>query len=176
MLTGVHNRRYFEHRCLIEIAQARRYRHELACLFLDLDHFKRINDRHGHPAGDEVLRSIGHLIQSQLRLGDTIARFGGEEFVVLLPQAPAQAAREIAERIRASIAARALLLPSGEFIPATVSVGLAMLAADSAAEDPQAQALRLVDAADQALYRAKSSGRNRVECGPAAVAAVVVNK
>jgi len=175
MLTGVHNRRYFEHRCLIEIAQARRYRHELACLFLDLDHFKLINDRHGHPAGDEVLRSIGHLIQSQLRLGDTIARFGGEEFVVLLPQAPAQAAREIAERIRASIAARALLLPSGEFIPATVSVGLAMLAADSAAEDPQAQALRLVDAADQALYRAKSGGRNRVECGPVA-AAVVVNK
>ncbi|WP_165794505.1 GGDEF domain-containing protein [Kinneretia aquatilis] len=166
MLTGVHNRRYFEHRCLIEIAQARRYRHDLACLFLDLDHFKAINDRHGHPAGDEVLRSIGHLIQSQLRLGDTIARFGGEEFVVLLPQAPLQHAREIAERIRASIAARALLLPSGEFIPATVSVGLAMLerAPEGSREpdDKQALALRLVDAADQALYRAKAEGRNRV--------------
>ncbi|MEJ6005263.1 DUF484 family protein [Paucibacter sp. AS339] len=163
-LTGVHNRRYFEHRCLIEIAQARRYRHDLACLFLDLDRFKAINDRYGHPAGDAVLRAIGHSIQAQLRAGDTIARFGGEEFVVLLPQAPVQHAREIAERIRASIAARPFSLPSGEVITASVSVGLAMLPAERIQAEPQQLAERLVKAADQALYQAKAEGRNRVIC------------
>ena len=161
-LTGVHNRRYFEHRCLIEIAQARRYRHDLACLFLDLDRFKAINDRYGHPAGDAVLRAVGHNIQAQLRAGDTIARFGGEEFVVLLPQAPALHAREIAERIRAGIAARPFSLPSGEVITASVSVGLAMLPTERIQTEAQQLADQLVKAADQALYQAKAEGRNRV--------------
>ncbi|MCV2348855.1 sensor domain-containing diguanylate cyclase [Paucibacter sp. Y2R2-4] len=161
-LTGVHNRRYFEHRCLIEIAQARRYRHDLACLFLDLDRFKAINDRYGHPAGDAVLRAVGHNIQTQLRAGDTIARFGGEEFVVLLPQAPALHAREIAERIRAGIAARPFSLPSGEVITASVSVGLAMLPTERIQTEAQELADQLVKSADQALYQAKAEGRNRV--------------
>ena len=172
VLTGVHNRRYFEHRCLVEVAQARRHGHALSCLFLDLDHFKSINDRHGHPAGDQVLRSVGHTIQAQLRVGDTVARFGGEEFVVLLPQAPAQHARDIAERIRQSIAERPLLLADGLQIGVTVSMGMAMLppfgargtsaAAAAAAAEPALLAQQLVQAADQALYRAKAAGRNRL--------------
>lgn len=163
-LTGVHNRRYFEHRCQIEVAQARRYRHPLACMFLDVDHFKRINDGHGHQAGDAVLRSIGQTIQQQLRSGDTIARYGGEEFVALLPQAGAQHAREIAERIRASIEARPV--PGlHEPLSVTISIGLAMLGADTASLEQAEQAARLVAAADKALYAAKSAGRNRVVCG-----------
>ncbi|MBT9492310.1 MAG: sensor domain-containing diguanylate cyclase [Paucibacter sp.] len=163
MLTGVHNRRYFEHRCQIEVSQARRYQHDLACLFLDLDHFKSVNDRFGHAAGDVVLQGVAHIIQGQLRAGDTVARFGGEEFVVLLPQAPAQHAREIAERIRLSIAASPLLaLPQGEALPVSVSIGLALLPKGHLSGDSRMLAQELVGQADQALYRAKAGGRNQV--------------
>ncbi|MDN3921249.1 GGDEF domain-containing protein [Roseateles violae] len=162
-LTGVHNRRYFEHRCQIEIAQARRYRHPLACMFLDLDGFKRINDGHGHQSGDEVLRAVGQAIQGQLRAGDTIARYGGEEFVVLLPQTPAQHAREIAERIRQSIAARPVPVPGAQQpLAVTISIGLAMLSAEPSGREAGELAAGLVAAADKALYRAKHGGRNRV--------------
>ncbi|HEX2012708.1 MAG TPA: DUF484 family protein [Roseateles sp.] len=163
MLTGVHNRRYFEHRCLIEIAQARRYRHPLACMFLDIDRFKQINDGHGHPRGDTVLRLVGQSIQAQLRAGDTIARYGGEEFVVLLPQTPALHAREIAERIRARIEAEAVPAAAGEpALQVTLSIGLAMLPAELSGRDTAALAEGLVAAADKALYAAKHGGRNRV--------------
>lgn len=161
-LTGVHNRRFFEHRCPIEVSQARRYRHPLACLFLDIDRFKGINDSHGHAAGDAVLTAVGGLIHGQLRTGDTAARYGGEEFVVLLPQASAQHAAEIAERIRARIAAKPLMLPSGEAIAVTASIGLAMLTDDTAAREPAELAAQMVAAADQAMYAAKQQGRNRV--------------
>ncbi|QPF72424.1 sensor domain-containing diguanylate cyclase [Roseateles sp. DAIF2] len=161
MLTGVHNRRYLEHRCLIEIAQARRYRHPLACLFLDLDGFKAINDGHGHGAGDIVLRMVGQAIQGQLRAGDTIARWGGEEFVALLPQAGGPQAREIAERIRAHVAARPIEAGPAR-IPVTISIGLALLDPEPAGREPAQQAERLLAAADAALYRAKHQGRNRV--------------
>ena len=162
MLTGVHNRRYFEHRCQIEIAQARRYRHPLACMFLDIDEFKRINDTHGHQSGDEVLRGVGHTIQAQLRAGDTIARYGGEEFVVLLPQTSARHAGEIAERIRAGIAARPLPTSAGPGVPVTISIGLAMLGGDVTGKAQARVAESLVAAADKALYQAKHGGRNRV--------------
>ena len=166
-LTGVQNRRYFEHRCLVEISQARRYRHPLACMFLDIDKFKRINDSHGHQTGDEVLRRVAQVIQSQLRAGDTIARYGGEEFVVLLPQLGEQHALQIAERIRQCIAALPLQARSGETISLSISLGLSTLPADDPAgthPPPQQLAERLIGAADQALYRAKKGGRNRVEC------------
>jgi diguanylate cyclase (GGDEF)-like protein len=162
VLTGVHNRRYFEHRCPIEVAQARRHRHPLACLFLDIDRFKCINDSHGHQSGDEVLKAVGQRIHGQLRIGDTVARYGGEEFVVLLPQTPLQHAREIAERIRLCIAARAVTAASGEALAPTISIGLAMLPAEPSAAGPEEQAAALVAAADKALYRAKNEGRNRV--------------
>jgi two-component system, cell cycle response regulator len=166
-LTGAHNRRYFEHRCQVEISQARRYQHPLCCMFIDIDHFKRINDRHGHPTGDDVLCRVAQAIQAQLRAGDTIARYGGEEFVVLLPQLGEQHALQIAERIRCCIAVLPLQARSGETISLSISLGLSTLPADDpVGTHPSNQQLaeRLIGAADQALYRAKKGGRNRVEC------------
>ena len=166
-LTGVQNRRYFDHRAHIEISQARRYKHSLACMFLDIDKFKRINDTYGHPVGDLVLRTVAGLIQAQLRAGDTIARYGGEEFVVLLPQALGQHAYEIAERIRCRIEEAVVVSTAGEDVRVTISIGLALLPADGLPGDNREVTLRLVAAADKALYRAKHTGRNRVVCdGP----------
>ena len=162
-LTGVQNRRYFEHRCPVEISQARRYKHPLACMFLDIDKFKRINDTYGHPTGDEVLRSVANIIQAQLRSGDTIARYGGEEFVVLLPKSELHHARQIAERIRSSIEEEHLLAHSGHVIKMTISIGLSMLPAKNLSEESHQLAAVLVAAADKALYQAKHNGRNRVE-------------
>jgi len=164
-LTGVQNRRYFEHRCQIEISQARRHKHPLACMFLDIDKFKGINDTYGHQTGDEVLMSVASFIQSQLRVGDTIARYGGEEFVVLLPQADMYHASQIAERIRGCIAEENIYAQSGHSIHLTISIGVSMLPiADTAVEDSQL-ADRMIAAADKALYQAKHGGRNRVICG-----------
>jgi diguanylate cyclase (GGDEF)-like protein len=165
-LTGAHNRRYFEHRCQVEISQARRHRYPLCCMFIDVDHFKRINDRYGHPTGDDVLCRVAQAVQAQLRAGDTIARYGGEEFVILLPQSGEQHALQIAERIRHCIEALPLQARSGEAISLTISLGLSALPeADPAGAHPPHQQLaeRLIGAADQALYRAKKAGRNRVE-------------
>jgi len=163
-LTGVQNRRYFEHRCAVEIGQARRYKHPLACLFLDIDKFKRINDSYGHPTGDEVLRGVANDIQGQLRSGDTIARYGGEEFVVLLPQSELHYARQIAERIRRSIEEKPFQALTGQEIKATISIGLSMLPTKDLPADNRLLAEQLVAASDKALYQAKRSGRNRVEC------------
>lgn len=163
-LTGVQNRRYFEHRCQVEISQARRYKHPLACMFLDIDKFKRINDTHGHQTGDEVLRSVASVIQSQLRAGDTIARYGGEEFVVLLPQTEMHHAHQIAERIRGSVAEKHLQAHSGHAIRATISIGLSVLSTEELVGESHQLAGRLVAGADKALYRAKHEGRNRVVC------------
>ncbi|RZJ10192.1 MAG: GGDEF domain-containing protein, partial [Rubrivivax sp.] len=154
-LTGVHNRRYFDHRCLIEFSQAVRHRYPLACLFLDIDHFKAINDGHGHPAGDEVLRQVGGLIQRSLRTGDLAARYGGEEFVILLPRTDLGGAREVAERIRVMVEEAPFITPEGGTVSATLSVGLAMLPAGATSFAD------LLSAADRALYEAKHSGRNR---------------
>jgi len=161
-LTGVHNRRYFEHRCQIEISQARRYRHPLACMFLDIDHFKSINDGYGHGTGDEVLRTVGKLILGQLRAGDTIARYGGEEFVALLPRASAEHACEIAERIRSKIAATPMAALSGEALRVTISIGLSVLDAEPGDTPQGPVAEHLVASADEALYEAKRRGRNQV--------------
>jgi diguanylate cyclase (GGDEF)-like protein len=164
VLTGVQNRRYFEHRCHVEISQARRYKHPLACMFLDIDKFKRINDTYGHPSGDEVLKSVAVAIQSQLRSGDTIARYGGEEFVALLPQAELHHAQQIAERIRCSIAEKDLKALGGQTIRLTISIGLCMLPAEDMVGEDKQMADRLVAAADKALYEAKHRGRNQVVC------------
>ncbi|MDR7335208.1 DUF484 family protein [Roseateles asaccharophilus] len=154
-LTGVHNRRYFDHRSLIEFSQAVRHRYPLACLFLDIDHFKAINDGHGHPAGDEVLRQVGGLIQRSLRTGDLAARYGGEEFVVLLPRTDLAGAREVAERIRQMVQEAPFVMPEGGTVSATLSAGLAMLSSDATSF------AELLSAADRALYEAKRAGRNR---------------
>jgi two-component system, cell cycle response regulator len=155
-LTGVHNRRYFDHRSLIEFSQAVRHRYPLACLFLDIDHFKAINDGHGHQAGDEVLRQVGGLVLRSLRAGDLAARYGGEEFVLLLPRTDRAGAVEVAERIRALVAESPFPTPTGGSVSATLSIGLAMLPGQGAATLAD-----LLGAADRALYAAKAQGRNR---------------
>ncbi len=158
-LTGVNNRRFFDQRLPEEVARVTRREEPLSCLFIDIDHFKRINDGYGHPAGDAVLREVASLIRAQLRASDVVARYGGEEFAILLPDTGVIRALEVAERIRAAIAASPITTGSGEEIPVTVSIGLATLAGGREA-DP----MGLVAEADQALYRAKAGGRNRVVC------------
>ena len=161
-LTGVKNRRYYENRLQEELAKAARHKHPLACMLLDVDKFKRINDTYGHQSGDEVLKSVAESIQAQLRPGDTVARYGGEEFIVLLPQTSDKNGMEIAERIRASIAGEMLRSKFGYNIHATLSIGLAVTRPDAMAGDLALAGHALVAAADKALYQAKQTGRNRV--------------
>lgn len=166
-LTGVNNRRYFESRCQDEIAHARRHNLPLACMFLDVDKFKRINDSLGHHAGDEVLRNVARLIKLQLRSNDVIARYGGEEFVVLLPQTAIGQACDIAERIRSTIASQPFQPLPNENLSVTISIGVAMLPSGSDG-DHGTLAQSLVSAADASLYQAKETGRNRVVCAEVA--------
>lgn len=161
-LTGINNRRYFEHRCLEEVAFACRHGQPLACLFLDADKFKRINDTLGHQAGDEVLKRIAALIKSQLRASDIPARYGGEEFVVLLPQTFLGNACDIAERIRSAISAKPFQPLPGESVLISISIGVSMLASTPAEKDAAALAEKLIADADEALYLAKENGRNQV--------------
>jgi diguanylate cyclase (GGDEF)-like protein len=155
-LTGAFNRRYFEERLVGEFAFAARHGTALCVLFADIDHFKRINDRWGHPAGDHVLREIGAALRSALRAEDMLARYGGEEFAVLARAIDVAGARVLAERLR-SLVEHAEIVWEGETIPVTLSIGLAHNHSGAAAADPQ----RLVAAADKALYAAKRAGRNR---------------
>jgi diguanylate cyclase (GGDEF)-like protein len=163
-LTGLGNRRYFERRCEEEIVSARRHASPLACMFLDIDRFKRINDTLGHPAGDEVLRRVAAIVRSEMRGSDVLARFGGEEFVVLLPQTGLRQAMDIAERVRRAIGSRPIESAALPALEVTVSIGLAALPAALPGEGAGEAAGALIAAADRALYRAKQAGRNRVLC------------
>jgi diguanylate cyclase (GGDEF)-like protein len=145
-LTGVGNRRALER--LLESIDGR----QLAVLAIDLDHFKRVNDRYGHTAGDHVLRDLASRLQSILRSGDLVTRTGGEEFVVLLPGADGGTAGMVAERVMTAVRRAPFSIGPGQAIEVTVSVGCA---AGPAGPD-------LVTAADRALYRAKDEGRDRV--------------
>jgi len=162
-LTGVNNRRFFDQRIVEEVERARRTRQPLSCLFIDIDHFKRVNDGHGHQDGDRVLARVAVAVRQQLRSIDVVARYGGEEFAVLLAQTGEVRAIEVAERIRTRIAMLQLESEAGAEIPVTVSIGVATLASGDA-EDPAGQAGQLLRGADEALYRAKERGRNRVIC------------
>jgi len=156
-LTGMHNRRYLEKRLDEEIARSRRYQQPLSCLFIDADHFKRINDLYGHSAGDLVLQEIALRILECLRASDVATRFGGEEFALLLPQTDTNEAFKIAERIRLRIAEHPVTLESGKELSVTLSLGISSL--DLATpKDPGKQ---LLADADAALYEAKRQGRNR---------------
>ena len=164
-LTGAYNRRFFETRCHEEMANARRYRQPLSCMFLDIDKFKHINDTFGHLAGDEALRHVAGLIKSQLRGNDVFARYGGEEFVVLLPRTEARQTCQIAERIRTTISAQPLQFHPGTHHSITISIGVSQLADGFDGEEDEAAIIeKLLGAADGALYQAKESGRNRVVC------------
>ena len=161
-LTGVNNRRYVEQRLAEEIGRTRRRAGDFCCLYADIDHFKQINDRFGHLTGDEVLREVASRIKMELRLSDTLGRFGGEEFVVLLPETQLADACNVAERIRAGIADKPFLLGQAEQ-QVTVSIGIAAL--DIAIPDQAIDLLgqQMLAQADQALYLAKGNGRNRVQ-------------
>jgi len=162
VLTGWNNRRYLTVRLVEELARARRDRTRLVCLMLDIDHFKRINDTWGHAAGDAVLRELAQRIDAQVRASDVAARYGGEEFVVLLPDTDIDAAANLAERVRAEIAAAPVELPSGEHVTITASIGLAEVAPAPGDKDLKTLGDSLLARADVALYAAKSAGRDQV--------------
>jgi len=157
-LTGVCNRRHFQVLLSREAERARSAGHPLALLLADVDRFKDVNDRHGHPAGDAVLQHVARLLAQRLRRSDVVARYGGEEFAVLLPGSDREAAAALAEELRREIESSPAALPApAEPLRVTLSFGVASLPDDAASEQA------LVSAADRALYSAKNGGRNRVE-------------
>ncbi|MFZ4876076.1 DUF484 family protein [Janthinobacterium sp. Mn2066] len=161
-LTGVYNRRYIDRRLLEEIARARRQNYCISCMYIDIDHFKLVNDTHGHQGGDEVLREVAARIRHELRRSDALGRFGGEEFVVLLIDADLDSATFVAERIRASIADTMFDLPGSTQTWVSVSIGVASLDGEAILQPMETVAQQLVANADLALYQAKANGRNQV--------------
>jgi diguanylate cyclase (GGDEF)-like protein len=156
-LTGLLNNRCFREALDLEISRSQRYRHSFSLVFMDLDHFKRYNDTHGHLAGDQLLKELAELLRVNSRSVTVLARYGGEEFVALAPETPKKGALIYAERLRSKVAAHPFegreSQPLGSV---TISAGVATFpedATDSAA---------LIECADRALYEAKESGRNRV--------------
>src|SRR5579863_8037264 len=164
-LTGWHNRRYLQQRLKEELARAQRKAGTIACLMMDIDHFKGINDGYGHLAGDIALKEIAQRVESQIRSMDTAARFGGDELAILLPDSNAAEAAKLAERIREVIAAQPFALTAQIDRSLTVSVGVASISPGRDETDLKAMADRLLADADAALYRAKAMGRNRVQVG-----------
>ena len=150
-LTGLYNRRHLEHALATECERARRHGHPVSLLLLDIDHFKRYNDTHGHLAGDAVLRQVGQLLRETVRAGDCAARYGGEEFVVILPNTGVDGAVDLAERLRDR-------LRSEDFDGGAVTASVGVTQSPSKGFTPES----LVAAADEALYRAKREGRDRV--------------
>jgi diguanylate cyclase (GGDEF)-like protein len=155
-LTGLCNRRQFFRLAEHQFGAARRDGRPLAVLLFDIDHFKSINDNHGHATGDKVLTHIARVALGCLREADTLARYGGEEFVALLPNTSIEAASTLAERIRAAIAATPVKVPGAGSLHATSSVGVSEIVLDDTSLDA------LIDRADKAMYHAKRSGRDRV--------------
>jgi diguanylate cyclase (GGDEF)-like protein len=172
VLTGWHNRRYLQVRMKEELARARRHGSSLTCLMIDIDRFKRVNDTHGHAAGDEVLVELAQRIESEVRASDIAARYGGEEFVVLLPNTDTDSGLLLAERIRASIASTPIELRYDGSVNITASVGISSIVPDPSDDDFKTIGDALIARADVALYAAKAAGRDQVavETANAAVA------
>jgi diguanylate cyclase (GGDEF)-like protein len=165
MLTAVHNRRSIMALLDKEVARTRRYGPPLAVVLLDLDHFKRINDTWGHDVGDRVLRESARALKASIRQCDSLGRYGGEEFLLLLQDTTAEGALVLAERCREALAALQLKADNGEPVPVSASFGVVCNEGNLELESRQ-----LIHAADEALYRAKQRGRNRVESGDTPVA------
>jgi diguanylate cyclase (GGDEF)-like protein len=163
-LTRVNNRRYFDQRLGEEVSLAMRQQQALSCMFLDLDHFKRINDSYGHRAGDRVLQEIAKVIATELRHSDVFCRYGGEEFVILLPATDMRESKDIAERIRQMVEAHTFRISDTETLLLTLSIGINCLSVDDGNGAPEALSEGLIARADHAVYQAKSAGRNRVVC------------
>jgi diguanylate cyclase (GGDEF)-like protein len=153
-LTGLHNRRELERRIADEMSRSRRHAEPLSVVIGDLDHFKRVNDEFGHAVGDDVLRAVGERMRRSLRAEDLAVRWGGEEFLLLLPSTDLERAEAAADKIREEIAGQPIDCGVRE-VPVTISFGVAQLRDDEAVSD-------LIRRADDAMYRAKSGGRNRV--------------
>jgi diguanylate cyclase (GGDEF)-like protein len=155
-LTGLFNRRFLDAGLAQQIMRSRRSGEPASLLMLDIDHFKNYNDEYGHEAGDAVLRAIGQLLQTQVRGGDVACRFGGEEFVILMPDAPLESAKERGRQILEAI--RGLEIPhQGHLLPSvTASLGVAGFPAHAS------DAEGILEAADNALYVAKRTGRDRM--------------
>jgi two-component system cell cycle response regulator len=157
-LTGLYNRHYFAEELNKQFVLTHRYNTPLSCIMTDIDFFRDVNTRYGHPAGDWVLQEVAGLIKNQMREGDIVARYGGEEFVILLPMTDLNGAAELAERLRMQVEERVWEHPSHGKMQITISFGVALFPAPyiNAAD-------QLVECADKALYEAKNNGRNRVE-------------
>ena len=155
-LTGLHNRRAILRRLDEEIKRASRYKEELCLLMLDIDHFKNVNDQYGHLSGDEVLQEVATLVQQNIRDTDTTGRYGGEEFITILPETNLSSALNVAERTRKLIATSEMKDSERNVFNITVSQGLSSY-------KPGDDGYSLISRADDALYRAKENGRNRVE-------------
>lgn len=159
-LMGIYNRRFFSRRLVEEVSRSTRYDLPLSVLLIDIDHFKKVNDKFGHPTGDSVLVNLGQLLLNKARNSDIVARYGGEELVIMTPNTPLPVAALLAERLRNAIEKSVMVQPdekhSREAVRITVSMGVASL--NSVNRDGDT----LIETADKALYRAKQLGRNRV--------------
>jgi diguanylate cyclase (GGDEF)-like protein len=160
-LLGIFNRRYLHERLPQEAARSRRYGQPLSLVMADLDHFKKINDTHGHHSGDLVLQHAVDLARSALRVSDWIARYGGEEFVIVLPETSLLGGYAVAERVRRLCSETPVELPETQLL-VTASFGVASIDGVACSEDAEA----MLRNADKALYESKRAGRNRVTCGP----------
>jgi diguanylate cyclase (GGDEF)-like protein len=158
-LTGCMNRRSFDEKLNQEISRSQRQDYPLSIALLDLDHFKRINDTYGHATGDAMLRHFAHFVQANIRLSDSFARLGGEEFAVLMPDTDEAAAVPLIERLRGLVAHAPLALENGPLLTITVSIGLTTLCATDVSKT-------FIRRADEALYAAKAAGRNRTIYAP----------
>jgi len=154
-LTGVANRQVFEMLFSQAYRSSKRRDNPLSAIIFDIDHFKQVNDSYGHPTGDVVLKTLAQGVKNQIRESDILFRWGGEEFVVLLPECSVQKAQQLAEKIRQNVEALVVTF-AGKSLSVTISLGVAELTREGDAED-------LIERADKALYRAKDKGRNRVE-------------
>lgn len=158
-LTGLYNRQAVLGRLREAINHAQRYKENLSLIMLDIDHFKKVNDQYGHLVGDDVLEKVSTLIRDNIRNTDIVGRYGGEEFIIVLPQTDLHAARVVAERIRKIIETAKMKDFAGNMFSITVSQGIS-------GWEPDDDIHSFISRADEALYKAKESGRNRVEVSP----------
>lgn len=152
-LTELHNRRYILERIEEKVSEVKRHQFDCCLAMLDVDHFKGVNDGYGHSAGDEVLRTIAHILTSEVRQGDIVARYGGEEFLILLPMTELSSAEALVERLRVAIERQPFRF-DGEAVNVTASFGITQYAVQDNAD-------KVIERADKALYQAKVTGRNR---------------
>jgi diguanylate cyclase (GGDEF)-like protein len=154
-LTQIHNKRYLSEALDREVLRARRHQRDLSVLMFDIDFFKRVNDQFGHLAGDYVLRELAKVVQERIRRDEVLARYGGEEFCIVLPETPLPGAAALADDLRERVEKHVFVF-QGERMPVTISVGCALMSSTDRT------AAELIQRADEKLYEAKRSGRNRV--------------